>query len=480
MPDTTVVLAGNTFIAQPITRNRNPRFGKVVELIRAADASICNLECAIPDVDSPPAYMAGTGWCATYMLGTPRMLDDLKFLGISGVCAANNHVSDFGDSGIRSTIKHLRQARLPYAGIGESSTEAAEAAYLDTPSGLRLAFIAVCDWGPRGSLELNISWPVGYIPSDDDPPFQSRPGVNLLRYQAVTRVTREQLGWLRQISQSLGWERDKIYRRNGFGRDYPLVGMTTNLDVEVNDDGQFYFMGRKFELADQPGHYTVPCQEDLARIYKHIGEARRQADLVFVALHDQSHGEHVHKHIDEVAHGIIDAGADVFFNNGGSNMGIEIYKQKAILYGVPTFFLQTEAVVNLPRDARLRYGLPADSTAAEFLDRRAEGARRAFAEGGPLERLSPGAAGPAVYTCRYGGDARLNARLKEIRVQPLEPLGGTIFASTSVPRFRRQLPLMPEPGSAHAERTLYYTSKYCQELGTDFQVEAGVGVVSVA
>jgi poly-gamma-glutamate synthesis protein (capsule biosynthesis protein) len=472
--NTTIALAGNTYIAQPISRNENRRFRQVVELVRSADAAICNLECAIPDPGCTPQHVAGTGWCATYMQGTHRMLDDLKYIGMDGVCAANNHVSDFGEAGIRSTIRHLHEAGMPFAGIGASATEASEAAYIDTPTGLRMAFMAVCDWGPRGSLELNFPWPVGYVPSDDDPPFASRPGVNLMRYQAVSQVTREQLDQLRKISQDLNYGRDKIYRRNGFGRDYPLVGMTTNLGVEVDTDDQFYFMGRKFEVADRPGHSTVPCEEDLVRLCKHVAEARRQADIVCVAFHDQSHGEHVHKHIDTVAHRIIDAGADVFFNNGGSNMGIEIYNRKAILYGVPTFFLQTEAVYDMPREARLRYGLPADSTAADFLDARAEGAKRAFAEGGPLERLSPGAAGPALYTCTFDAEARL----REVRVQPLEPLGGTIF-SGSVPRYRRQMPLMPEVGSAHAERTLQFTARYSQELATDFQVRDGVGLVTV-
>ena len=94
--------------------------------------------------------------------------------------------------------------------------------------------------------------------------------------------------------------------------------------------------------------------------------------------------------------------------------------------------------------------------------------------GGPLERLSPGAAGPALYTCTFDAEARL----REVRVQPLEPLGGTIF-SGSVPRYRRQMPLMPEVGSAHAERTLQFTARYSQELATDFQIRDGVGLVTV-
>src|SRR4051812_46919806 len=115
---TTVALTGNTFIAQSIQGLRNPRFLETVEFLRRMDVSLTNLECAIPDPDAPPAFVAGSGWGATYMVGRPRMVDDLKYMGIDGVCAANNHVSDFGDPGILSTIACLRAKQMPYAGIG--------------------------------------------------------------------------------------------------------------------------------------------------------------------------------------------------------------------------------------------------------------------------------------------------------------------------------------------------------------------------
>src|ERR1043166_3402735 len=124
---TTVALTGNTFIAQPLRRIDNPRFLQTVDFLRQADVTLTNLECSLPDPETPPAFVAGSGWGATYMVGRPGMLDDLRFLGVDGVCAANNHVSDFGDPGIVSTVRRLRDAEMPYAGIGASLTEASEA-----------------------------------------------------------------------------------------------------------------------------------------------------------------------------------------------------------------------------------------------------------------------------------------------------------------------------------------------------------------
>jgi poly-gamma-glutamate synthesis protein (capsule biosynthesis protein) len=180
--------------------------------------------------------------------------------------------------------------------------------------------------------------------------------------------------------------------------------------------------------------------------------------------------------VEVLAHGAIDAGADVYFNNGGSHMGIEIYRGKAICYGVPNFFLQTEAVHQVPDAAKARFGLTATATAADFLDVRAACAKAAFAEGGPLGTMLAGAGGSAVYLCDFD-DA---ARLRGIRIQPIEPLGGTIFGSTdgpTVPRFRRQLPMVPDPGSEVSHRVLDHVSRASEPFGTMIEIHDGVGVV---
>jgi poly-gamma-glutamate synthesis protein (capsule biosynthesis protein) len=477
---TTVALTGNTYIAQSIQRLSEPRFTQTVEFLRSADVTLTNLECTLPDPGTPPAFVAGHGWAATYMSGSAAMLDDLRFMGIDGVCAANNHVSDFGDAGVLSTIRTLRERRMPFTGIGPSLTEATQAGYIDAPSGLRIAFIAACDWGPRGAQGLNFPWPMGVIASDERPPFTSRPGVNLLRYDVVSHVTRDQLEQLRRMSVELGWEQDKIYRRNGFWRSHPLVGADTNMDVEVDGEDEVWFLGRKFVASATPGKQdTVACAADLDRLTTAIGEARRQADVVLVALHDQSHGENgLHTYVADFAHRAIDAGADVFFNNGGSFGGVEIHKGKPILHGVPGLFLQTEAVLAIPTSELERYGMSPDATPADFLDLRARRARQAFAEGGPLGELLQGAGGSAVHVCVFNE----HAELTEIRVQPLEPFGGTQFStdeSVRVPRFRKQLPLMVERDSPAEQRILDHARKSSEALGTNVEVRDGQVAVAL-
>ena len=465
--ETTLALTGNTYVAQPISGYRNERFLKVVELLRQADAATTNLECTLQDGEDWPAYTAGMGSHATYMAGHPSMLDELKFLGINAVCAGNNHVSDFGENGILTTIKYLKRAGMPYAGIGASLTEASEACYYDTPTGARVAFIAACDYGPRANMGLVFPWPHGYLPADNLPPFKSRPGVNLLRYDTAHYVSKAAFDQLRQVSEDLGWEREKLLRRHGGGsRSAPLIGPTTNFGWEVDTETELFFLGRKFMVGERPGNVPFPYQEDLDRIYKHVREARRQADIVVVALHDQSHGLGIHPYIETFAHGVIDAGADVYFCNAGEHRGVEIYKGKALIYGQPSLFLQTEAVTHVPSSFMSRVGADADGLAADFLDARAEAAAEARELGpGASEMQSPG--GTAVHLCIF--DHQFD--LKEIRIQPLEPSAG--------PRFRRGLPLMPEPGSPVGERVLEYSVEVSKTFGTPVEVRDGMGIIGL-
>jgi poly-gamma-glutamate synthesis protein (capsule biosynthesis protein) len=287
--ETTIALTGNLYLEHPVSINNSDGFHKVVDFLRSCDATLTNMECAIQDGEDWPAYMAGTGWSATYMAGRPSMIDEMKFLGIDGVCAANNHVGDFGEAGILTTIRYLRQREMPFGGIGASLTEASEAGYFDTPSGRRVAVISALDWGPRGRMDVDFPWPWGQMPSDDRPPFRARPGVNVLRYNAETTVDDQTFEELRRASAYLGWDEAKAWRRAGASRDHALTGPYM-IDWERDSDDQFYFMGRKFLRGDGPGLSTTAAQEDLDRIYRYIAEARQLAYFVVVALHDQSHG----------------------------------------------------------------------------------------------------------------------------------------------------------------------------------------------
>ena len=292
--ETQLAFTGNCYIEHRVSVHQNKSvFHKLIELLQNSDLSFANMECAIQDGEDWPAFGSGMGWAGTVMGAPPSMIDELKFMGISAVYAANNHVADFGELGILTTIDYLKRGGMPYAGIGASLTEAAQPTYLETENA-RVALIALADWGPRQMMDLPFPWPAGYMGSDELPPYKSRPGVNLLRYDSVAHVDRAAFDQLKRISQELNWERGKVVRFQGAARTETLIGSTLK-GWEKDTDSEFFFMGRKFILSDKFRMSTVPYQEDLERTYKHIAEARRHADVVIVALHDQAHGVGVRK-----------------------------------------------------------------------------------------------------------------------------------------------------------------------------------------
>ena len=456
----TLALTANAYIQNPVSVHREPGFLGLVELLRGADAAIANVECVIQDEENWPAFWAGMAWEGTpltSMSAPPTMVDDLRFMGIKAVTAANNHVGDFGEAGILSTVKHLKRGGIPYAGIGASMTQAAQPCYVETSNG-RVALIAAADWGPKQQMEIPAPWPAGYMPTDERPPFRSRPGINLLRYAPIFEVERDAFDQLRSISRAFGWEKGKAKRRVGAHRGVPLMG--TMLGWEKDTETEFFFMGRKFVLGEDFGFSTVPYEEDLERLYKQIREARQQADVVVVALHDQSHGEH--DYINIFAHGAIDAGADVYFNNGGTHRGIEIYKGKMILYGQSSLYLQNDQITKVPSAMMRRVGLGPDDTASDFLRARA-------GDRGRDEEPQFSAAGSMIH--RVELDERANVR--EITVHPV--WYGPGFASGG----RKGVPQLAEPGSEVFNRVVNRTVERCKPFGTQVEIRDDRAVIRV-
>jgi poly-gamma-glutamate synthesis protein (capsule biosynthesis protein) len=304
------------------------------------------------------------------------------------------------------------------------------------------------------------------MPSDELPPFRSRPGVNLVRYDVVIEVDQAAFDQLRRISGELQWERGKVGRRGGGVRTEPLIGPSL-IGYEKDTDTEFFFMGRKFVLGDKFKLSTFAFEEDLERMYKSVREARRQADVVIFGLHDQSHANGVTEFIDVLAHGVIDEGADLYINHGGRSRGIEFYKGKPIVYGMPGFDLQQQLTRRLPASMLQRLGLPMTASPHELLDVRAAG-RAAAADAGGF--LPPGGPTPEPRVLmqaafHYGG------AFKEIRLYPV----GAPLVPSAYPR--RGVPQLLEPGSEESERALTHAVELSKPFGTHVEVRDGVGYV---
>ncbi len=116
-------------------------FGDVKELVSQADVAFGNLESA----GFPGSYGRGKGMS---FRADFEAISRLKRAGFDVLSLANNHVADFGASGLGATLDLLDEMGLSYAGAGRSA-EAAYAPLLQEVGGLRIAWLACNVIGPR-------------------------------------------------------------------------------------------------------------------------------------------------------------------------------------------------------------------------------------------------------------------------------------------------------------------------------------------
>jgi poly-gamma-glutamate capsule biosynthesis protein CapA/YwtB (metallophosphatase superfamily) len=120
-------------------------FGPVTSVLRSADFTAVNLETSITNRGKPQPK--------TYHFRAPASaFTALRDAGIDLVTMANNHVLDYGQTGLADTLAAARAARFPYVGIGVNAA-AAWAPYLTTIKGVKIAIIGVSQ-----VAELASSW----------------------------------------------------------------------------------------------------------------------------------------------------------------------------------------------------------------------------------------------------------------------------------------------------------------------------------
>ena len=115
-----------------------PLFGDVCDLIKNADRTVINLECALTNAEGK---IKKYGPC---LKADPKCADTIKALGVTDVMLSNNHVFDFGIQGLKDTMQNLDRVGLPYTGVGENDT-ASRKPYIIEQDGKKIGFINVCE-----------------------------------------------------------------------------------------------------------------------------------------------------------------------------------------------------------------------------------------------------------------------------------------------------------------------------------------------
>ncbi len=372
-----IAAAGDAMVSNRLTVFREPGYLKLAEVLRGADASVCNMEMPIHDFDVAPGIAEGS-----YATAHPEAAHDLKWLGIDMVATANNHAFDFGAEGCLASHQKLDEAGIVHAGSGRNLAEARAASYLDTPRG-RVALLAATS-----------SFPEWARAGDQRPDFRGRPGLNFLRYETIHTLDARAFQEFQRLNANLGFDRVLEAQKRG-GQRGNATGNEMYFQPSTKLINGEEFPTVKFVQGEQFASKTIPHKPDLDDILRWVSDARRQADWVVFSLHGhegpfpspgdkRSVGPAGVRDVPadfmvEFAHACIDAGVDVFMSHGPHQMrGIEIYKGRPIFYSLGEFIFQNETVLRWPADSYKHYKLDAKATPADYNDARTGGGTKGY------------------------------------------------------------------------------------------------------
>ncbi|MGN6678149.1 MAG: CapA family protein [Streptosporangiaceae bacterium] len=147
-------------------------FGPIAPLLRSADLTVVNLETAVTSGGTPqPKYY--------HFRTRPAAFAALRDAGVDIANMANNHVLDYGRTGLADTLAAARAAHFPVRGSGANAA-AAWSPYIVTVKGVKIAFLGVSQ-----VAELASSWVATKTRSGE------AHAINLRRTLAAVRAARK-------------------------------------------------------------------------------------------------------------------------------------------------------------------------------------------------------------------------------------------------------------------------------------------------
>ena len=429
MRKTTFIAAGDAFMTRRLPEGGYEGFEELRQCICSHDVKFLNLESTFHNYEGYPAVESGGTWA----MSDPRTLDDMKQFGFNIFTTANNHSGDYGESGVLATIRHLQERDMIFSGTGKDLGDAAKPCYLETRNA-RIAMISC-------SATFGVSFRAGAQTAN----MVGRPGLNPLRYQQVYHLDPEHFAMAEEVAHVSGvnaWDEKMV--KNGY--------------YMPPKEGTLSIGPKKFVRDDHCWVESFPNEQDMKRIEEEIIEAKRQADVVLVSVHnhglDGAENTEVPKFLEIFAHRCIDAGANVIIGHGPHELqGIELYKEGLILYSVGNFIFQTETVEFQPWDAYANRNMPLDTKVGAYMDDRSAGGTKGYCVQWPIWN----AVMPA-WTMEDG-------KITEIKLYPIE-LG------MDKPRSQKGVPVMN-----HSHETLEYLQKISEYYHTKIDIADGVGTI---
>ena len=309
----TLAAVGDCIISRPLSQKRasDAGFDDVVNILSGADATFGNLETSILDVRTFEGF-PDSGADDWGLISLPAVAEDLAKMGFDLFARANNHSLDWGVAGMRETSRHLDEAGLVHAGVGENRGLARTPQYFESGKG-RIALVSMA---------------TSYKPSSAATPAlgstAGRPGLNALRLERFAVVPSEVMTALAGIKRAMDGARGK--------------------DVEAAGDppAALSLFDTEFRLGERFAYRYEMNPLDLAEILKSVRLGKQHADFLVATIHAHEAGfdeDSPGDFLQELAHLAIDAGADAFIVHGIHHLGpIEVYSGKPIFYGLANFF----------------------------------------------------------------------------------------------------------------------------------------------
>ncbi len=446
-----VTVVGETMAVRPFSQLTDPDFLSIVKLMRESDLTYGHLEMNIASANEVTYAARGSSGGAGYLVADPKIAQDLKWAGVDALSVAQNHSFDWGEKGLLATIRNCNRAGIAVSGTGANLEEAREPTYFEKEKG-RVAMVSISS-GNSAFEWAGLS--KGVVPG--------RPGVNPIRVKTVYEVDHATAAQLKAAGKNLGVLTDAAAAKKDFN-------ITPGAISGSNGYSGFNFVdGEKFSITTEnhPG--------DVAGNLKSIDEAKSMANFVIVAQHmsisEAKRGDSPVKAAVDFARKAIDAGADIFVGHGWHTfLGIEIYKEKPIIYGVGNFFWQSEFIPRVPADEYESYGYDLNQLTSYNPS---------------IGDLHPAGsedwAWSAVYQFKFE-----NKKISQIVLHPVEM--GFDFSGDK-PKRNREVGsgahpyLDGSPRIAHgasAQKILERAQKICALRGTKLEIADGIGTIRIA
>ncbi len=112
--------------------------GAALPLLREADFTVANLECALSDIGTPIEK------CGPNLRGKAAFAKVLADCGFTHLSLSNNHVMDFGIPAMRDTAKNIEENGIIPFGFGEDDQDSRKITYIEK-DGKKVALLGVCE-----------------------------------------------------------------------------------------------------------------------------------------------------------------------------------------------------------------------------------------------------------------------------------------------------------------------------------------------